>query len=302
MSVLLTGTLAVDHIADVVDGFQAGDLNGKLGAPTAHWGGCGMNLAYGFAKANQPALPWVFYGGDIPEAYLQHISTPVTDSSAQNSNQNLKARKESSLDTSALCQQPQARCAAAYIFTRSDGSQLTGFYPGTTKFQAPSRGQQAAIDACSSWLAGPEDDATLLSRLPHIDASTQLYWMPGQYAEVTRQNVLEPMLARKPHLLVNDKEWRTLQQVVGASALDQRVGSVFITHGEHPMRYRLAGERQFHEHATPGAKIIDPTGCGDAFCAALVAGISAGVPVDSAIAQAQTQAALCLSQPGAQTY
>lgn len=287
MSVLVTGTLAIDHIAKVADGFKAGDLNGKLDAPVQHWGGCGMNLAYGFAQSACPALPWVFYGGDLPQGYRTHL-------------------KNHRISADALCKQQDARCAAAYIFTRDDGSQLTGFYPGSTRFVAPTEQQQAAISACSTWVAGPEDDATLLARLAYVSPTTPLYWMPGQYTEVTRHNVLEPMLARTPNLLVNEKEWLTLQQTVGEAALNESVGAVFITRGSKALRYRLAGRQGFHEQDTPGARTVDPTGCGDAFAAALVAGLITGDSsegaIQAAIALAQQRAVSCLGLTGAQRY
>lgn len=281
--ILCTGTLAVDHIAAVADGFAAGDLNGKLHAPQKHWGGCGMNLAYGLARAGSHALPWVFYGDDCPANYLKHIQ-------AQH------------IDERVLVRQAGADCAAAYIFTRDDGSQLTGFYPGSTKFRPPIGDQEKAIRECDTWIAGPEDDATLLSRLAYIPSASALYWMPGQYAEVTRNNVLEPMLARRPNLIVNAKEWQTLLTTCGEQQLLATVAAVFITQGEHGVKFRARPEDSFSQRPTSSAATIDPTGCGDAFCATLVAKLSQGASVATAIDHAQEIAALCLSRAGSQTY
>lgn len=281
--ILVTGTLAIDHIARVADGFQAGDLNGKLHAPSAHWGGCGMNLAYGLARANVAAVPWVFYGDDCPPDYLQHI-------------------EQQGISQRAMHRQTDADCAAAYIFSRDDGSQLTGFYPGSTRFEAPSPDQKQAIRDCQIWIAGPEDDDTLLQRLPHINVATTLFWMPGQYAEVTRNNVLVPMLERRPNLIVNAKEWSALQQAVGKNELIERVGAVFITQGAAGVEYRESAEDRFHHNSTTSVPATDPTGCGDAFCAALIANLTKGVAVSDAVDHAQAQAALCLMQMGSQHY
>lgn len=281
--ILCTGTLAVDHIATVADGFSADDLNGKLHAPAAHWGGCGMNLAYGVARTGASALPWVFYGGDAPADYLEHI-------------------RSHQIDQRALVCQNAAQCAAAYIFTRADGSQLTGFYPGSTAFSPPDVEQTKTINECAAWIAGPEDDTTLLARLPYIPATTPLYWMPGQYAEVTRNNVLEPMLARHPNLIVNAKEWQTLKKVCGEKELLATVGSVFITQGEDGVRFRGSPADSFQKQPTQKAQPVDPTGCGDAFCATLVAHLSQQAELADAIDQAQESAALCLSRVGSQNY
>lgn len=283
MAILVTGTLAIDHIAKVADGFQSNELNGKLHKPTAHWGGCGMNLTYALERSGHRSLPWVFYGENCPPGYLQHVQAL-------------------GVDQQAMYQQSDAQCAEAYIFTRSDTSQLTGFYPGSTRFEPPDSVTQAAINACSHWIAGPEDDATLLARLTHIPAATTLYWMPGQYVDVTRNNVLQPMLERQPNLVVNETEWQTLNQNVGPEILNTAIGSVFVTQGAQGVRYRASAHSDWYEHSAPTTTVIDPTGCGDSFCATLVGDLVAGLSVTEALDHAQKNAALCLGQEGAQSY
>jgi sugar/nucleoside kinase (ribokinase family) len=283
VTILVTGTLAIDHIATVADGFAAGDLNGKLARPETHWGGCGMNLTYALQRQGISNLPWIFYGDNSPSGYQTHL-------------------KNLSIDQRAMHQQENTDCACAYIFTRPDGSQLTGFYPGESEFEPPSVATLAALAACEHWIAGPEDDATLLARLEHIPSNIELYWMPGQYADVTRNNVLEPMLARVPHLIVNETEWQTLNHSVGEKALSETVRSVFITRGSSGVRYRTARNEDWRQRDTTSAKVIDPTGCGDAFCATLVGQLVSGASVTQAIDLAQATAALCLAKPGAQNY
>lgn len=283
MSILVSGTLAIDHIATVADGFQTGDLNGKLDKPAAHWGGCGMNLSYALMRSKNNPLPWIFYGQNVPTGYQAHID-------------------DLGLNRLALIAQTEANCAEAFIFSRSDGSQITGFYPGSTTFDAPTAAQEAAIKTCSHWIAGPEDDATLLARLRFIDPTTQLYWMPGQYVDVTRNNVLAPMLARKPNLVVNETEWQTLQRNAGDNQLNAALGSVFVTRGDAGVLWRQNSGSDWQERPTKRAEVIDPTGCGDAFCGTLVGGIAQGLPMEQALDKAQSSAAACLGQTGAQHY
>jgi len=283
MTILVTGTLAIDHIAKVADGFQSNDLNGKLHRPKVHWGGCGMNLTYALMRAGHSALPWVFYGNNCPPGYLQHL-------------------QDLAVDQRAMHKQHDALCAEAYIFTRDDTSQLTGFYPGSTRFEAPDAATLSAIGECSHWIAGPEDDATLLARLKHIPTTTTLYWMPGQYVDVTRNNVLQPMLERRPNIVVNETEWQTLIRNVGSETLDATIDSAFVTLGAKGVRYRQTAQDQWHEHVTVAANVVDPTGCGDSFCATLVGDLVAGSHVTQALDHAQRKAALCLGQEGAQRY
>ena len=169
-------------------------------------------------------------------------------------------------------------------------------------FEPPDSATQAAISGCSHWIAGPEDDATLLARLTHIPEATTLYWMPGQYVDVTRNNVLQPMLRRQPNLVVNETEWQTLNQNVGSQILDATIGSVFVTRGAQGVRYRESAQAGWHEHGAAKTEVIDPTGCGDSFCATLVGDLVAGLSVTEALDNAQKNAALCLGQEGAQSY
>jgi len=283
VTILVTGTLAIDHIAKVADGFQDNELNGKLHRPTAHWGGCGMNLTYALQRSGHSALPWIFYGENCPAGYLQHLEALA-------------------INQQAMYQQNDARCAEAYIFTRTDTSQLTGFYPGSTRFEAPDTATQSAINQCSHWIAGPEDDATLLARLPLISQDTALYWMPGQYADVTRNNVLEPMLERRPNLVVNEREWQTLNSKVGQQALDATISAVFVTRGAAGVRYRQSSADEWLECSASPTSVVDPTGCGDSFCATLVGNLVAGESIELALQHAQSNAALCLGYEGAQHY
>jgi len=225
----------------------------------------------------------VFYGQNCPTGYLNHL-------------------RKLGIDQRAMHQQSEVHCAEAYIFTRPDSSQLTGFYPGSTCFQPPDSQVQRLIDQCSHWIAGPEDDATLLARLTHIPKTTALYWMPGQYVDVTRNNVLQPMLERRPNIVVNESEWQTLIRNVGAQALDATIGAVFVTRGASGVRFRINPQEPWQERAATQAKVVDPTGCGDSFCATLVGDLVAELPVNQALDHAQKNAALCLGQDGAQNY
>ena len=277
---LVSGTLALDHIAPVVAGFGPGELNGKLGAVRRQLGGCGMNLAYGLARSGCHPLPWVACGGDCPPEYLTSLTAL-------------------GVDLSALAQQPTADCAAAYIFTRPDGSQLTGFYPGTAQLPAPDDRLRRQIAACSLWLAGPEDDQTLLRRLSVVPRGVPLWWLPGQYTEVLAAETLQQFLQRAHTLIVNETEWATLRGRLDGAAFG-RLTELYVTGGDAGVR--AGTPARLTHHPATATSPVDPTGCGDAFGAALAAARLQGRDVSEAVALGQDAARRCLVRHGTQTY
>jgi len=76
------------------------------------------------------------------------------------------------------------------------------------------------------------------------------------------------------------------------------VRGVVITDGANPVT--LLHEKM--QIAVPVAPAVDPTGCGDAFAAALVGAKLRGRPLSEAVAAGVQQASRCLRLPGSQSH
>lgn len=105
-------------------------------------------------------------------------------------------------------------------------------------------------------------------------------------------------------LVVNEGEARALASSSGAEpeqhaeALLDRVPAVVVTLGPRGAVFRDRSGRRHHEPGRP-VPVVDTTGAGDSFAGYLAAGLAAGLPVDVALARANTAAALCVQRPGA---
>jgi len=76
-----------------------------------------------------------------------------------------------------------------------------------------------------------------------------------------------------------------------------RAGTVVVTHAERGSDV-LEGGRSGHIHAFAAARIVDPTGAGDAFAAGLAVGLGEGLTIQDAATFASAVASFAVEGPG----
>jgi adenosine kinase len=81
--------------------------------------------------------------------------------------------------------------------------------------------------------------------------------------------------------IVNDYEWSLTKEKTGLDedAIAERVEILVITRGEEGSWLRRGSERTLIPIAPP-TEVVDPTGCGDAFRAGLIAGMQRGYELE----------------------
>jgi sugar/nucleoside kinase (ribokinase family) len=126
---------------------------------------------------------------------------------------------------------------------------------------------------------------------------------------------------REPATSARWKEWvragdivqcneREFDALTGSSIpLTERIASVFddtdlrmfvLTRGELGADIHLSDRTRIHVPAVPPQRLVDPTGCGDAFGSTLGWGIAAGEPVEHAAQRAAVAASFVASIPGSE--
>ena len=101
---------------------------------------------------------------------------------------------------------------------------------------------------------------------------------PGQGLPMFRGEELLEFVRMADYVTVNDYEGRMLQERTGTT-LDQlakQVKALVVTLGARGSVVRADG-REFEIPSVKAEKLVDPTGCGDAFRAGLLYGIAAGL-------------------------
>jgi len=283
---LVCGTLAFDLIGRFDSALDSTTRNVKLEQLDEGFGGCAMNIAYNLALLGHRATPLVYAGTDYEPDYATHV-------------------RRRGIDAIGIMRDPTRRSARGIILTGSDGAQFTAFHPG------PSGLDRVAADAAAltarlrfdAAILAPDLPAKSLACAAAITRVPLRVWCPGQYAEHLDAAAVRALLAAVDLVLVNRHEWEVLRRIVPECA-HREPGSalrVVVTGGPDPV-VTLPDARTIPVDPVPAAERIDPTGCGDAFAAALTAALVAGQPLAAAVRAGSALAARCLRRAGAQNH
>ena len=289
--IAVLGALAYDRIATTQRPFgPAGPgLNSKVSKSSEHFGGCGGNVVYQLAQLNQPSLLLSISGYD-DAPYRELLATqPLIDHGIYR-------------DTS-------APCANAFILSDPRGTQFTAFQSGpTVTDQAWTKhltALQSQLADCSMLLCAPFPPelmrATMAFTHKH-NPRTLVIWCPGQYADQMDAEGLRQCSTYWHWLVANAYEVDHIRAHAPDILKDK---TVITTHGSAPVTVDLpdGGRRTFAVQAA--SRVVDPTGCGDAFSAGLVNELVNSIKqpltlLDPAIAKGMQCAKVCLGHHGGQ--
>lgn len=291
--ILVTGTLAYDDIGVFHEPLAAHTRNVKLAHLHRQFGGCAMNLAYNLRRLGQQPTPLVYVGDDYAPDYLMHV-------------------EGHGIDASGIIAVPASSCARGIILTGSDGAQFTAFYPGPTgeeRFASDLR--RLAGNPPDALIIAPDLPAKMREAAGNGPRIALRAWCPGQYAELLAAEDVRAIAAGCDLLVANRHEWQALCRQVAADDLLARLGEVVVTDGPHPVRLLRQGLTQ-PVPALASERVRDPTGCGDAFAAALVASLTAAsdparalsdpAALVAAVRAGIEQAQRCLQHEGSQNH
>jgi adenosine kinase len=271
MSILVTGSIAIDHIMVFRDRFRnhilpdrIHTLNVSFHVPTLRksFGGTGANVAFALRRLGDDPLLLGAVGSDFDEyaAWLDRHG--------------VRRDGVRVLD--------DAFTAQCFITTDLDDNQITAFHAG-----AMDRAHEARID-------GVREPVELAIVAPNGKRAMQEYARelkrrgvptvidPGQGLPLFARDELVELLEGAALYVVNDYEWSlTLEKTgLGEEEVVKRVGALVVTLGEHGSRLR-AGARACEIPVVPARAVVDPTGCGDAYRAGLLHGLARGLALET---------------------
>ena len=291
MPILVCGSLAFDTImgfegrfADQILSDQLHILNVSFLVPGLRrdFGGCAGNIAYGLRQLGSEVAPLAALGNDGAD-YLEHMRALGVDT-----------RHVSLLD--------HAYTAQAMIMTDRDNNQITAFHPGAMSF-AHDTPLPERSDLTLAIIAPDGRDAMLQHAAQLAEAGVPFVFDPGQGLPMFNGEELLRFVEQASWVAVNDYEGRMLCERTGLSLaeLSQRVRGLVVTLAEHGCDVWEAGVVT----RVPGVKaeaVVDPTGCGDAFRAALLHGLSQGWPLARCAELGNRMGALKIAARGPQNY
>ena len=240
-----------------------------------------MNIAYTLKLLGDAPVPYVHVGRDFDSAYGTHLTAL-------------------GMDTSGIQVTDAPHSAHAFIFTDREQNQFTGFFGGPPV--------TADFEERVGRFARGFDYAVLAPDLPEhmIPAARALRRVgvpfltdPGQNLTDFEACDAEELTALSDAIVVNEFEYETLRGLAVRS-LDA-VDLVIVTEGERGARWRHRPDGDGHEPAV-AARIVDPTGCGDAFRGGFVHARLRGAAVADAVRAGGVTAALALEASGTQSH
>jgi adenosine kinase len=291
MTVLVCGSLAFDTIMNFEGRFaeqilpsQLHILNVSFLVPALRreYGGCAGNIAYGLRQLGSGAVPLATLGNDGQD-YLDRLSAL-------------------GVDTCHIATATESYTAQAMIMTDQDNNQITAFHPGAMS-QAHTNPVPARGDIRLAIVAPDGRDAMLLHAQQLHAAGIPFVFDPGQGLPMFSGLELEEFVELATWVTVNDYEARMLCDRTGKTlaALSERVEGLVVTLADQGCDVWQRGERT-HVPGVAAVAVVDPTGCGDAFRAALLHGLAQGWDLVRCVALGNRIGAAKIASRGGQNY
>jgi adenosine kinase len=291
MTTLVSGSVALDHIMVFPDQFANHILPEKVHALNVsfnitslktHFGGVAANIAYHLRLLGGEPLVLATVGSDFAPyaAWLDR--------------QGIRRDHIRVYD--------DVRTPQGFVTTDLDDCQIWAFYEG-----AMARSHEARVEDVTE----PLDLAIVSSNgkqamIEHARALKQrgvpTYIDPSHGLPLLGREDLIELIDGAAGYFVNDYEWSlTLERTgLGEEELASRCGAVIITYGPKGSEVRTRGDR-FEAPPVPAAKVVDPTGCGDAFRAGFLYAVSKGHALDQAARMGNLYGSLQVGVEGTQS-
>jgi len=288
---LVCGSLAFDTIMVFGDRFGAHILPDKIHMLNVaflvpemrrEFGGCAGNICYNLKLLGDACYPMATVGRDF---------APYADWLASNGISDRHVRVIANQHT-----------AQAFITTDLDDNQMTAFHPGAMQHSHLNRIDDARDIALG--IVAPDGRTGMLEHAAQFHAAgIPFLFDPGQGLPMFDAEELETFVEQATWVAVNDYEWQLMQTRTGWSVADvvARVDALIVTHGAQGSVVHT------EQGATPipcakANRVVDPTGCGDAYRAGVIHGLLQGLDWPQTGRIAALLAAIKIESRGTQNH
>jgi adenosine kinase len=292
MPALICGSLAFDTITNFPGRFaqqilpeQVHILNVSFLVPTLRreFGGCAGNIAYTLHGLGGAPVVMAAVGNDAGD-YMARLHAW-------------------GVDTSCIRHDAELYTAQAIIITDQDNNQITAFHPGAMQ-NAHLIDVPARADLRIGIIAPDGRDAMWLHAQQMHDAGIPFIFDPGQQLPMFDGAELRHVVRMASWIAVNDYEGRMLCERTGMSLAELSSGhlqGMVVTLGAEGCDLWVQGQRE-HVPGLTATEVVDPTGCGDAFRAALLFGLERGFSLRQCVQLGNRLGALKIACRGGQNH
>jgi adenosine kinase len=263
MTVLICGSMAFDTVM-VFDGrFKEHILPDRIHMLSVsflvpqlrrNYGGVAGNIAYNLKLLGQDSLILATVGDDF-EPYARWMT-----------------QKGLSLQHVKVI--PDTYTAQAFITTDLDDNQITAFHPGAMQYASE---LSVPVDAgVRLGLVGPDSrDAMIAHAKQFHEAGIPFIFDPGQGLPMFSGDELSVFIGQAAWVIVNDYEGQLLQERTGLSPgqIAAQCRAYVVTQGGQGSTVYLSDDT-IQIPSVTASNIVDPTGCGDAYRAGILYGLT----------------------------
>jgi adenosine kinase len=291
MSTLICGSIAFDSIMvfrgrfkDHILPDQVHILNVAFLVPQLRreYGGTAGNIAYSLKLLGGDPLPMATLGSDAA-AYLQRFDAL-------------------GIDRRHLREVGDSYTAQAFITTDLDDNQITAFHPGAMSHshlnEVPGDG------SIRLGIVAPDGREGMIAHAEQFAAhGIPFVFDPGQGLPMFDAAELDRFLTQATYAVLNDYEAQLVVDKTGQpiATLARKVSALIVTRGAHGSEIHLDGQ-VLHVPVARTRRIVDPTGCGDAYRAGLLYGLANGLDWETTGRLGAVMGALKIEHSGAQNH
>jgi adenosine kinase len=291
MNIVVTGSIAFDYLMSFPGKFTEHFLPEHMDRVSLSFlvdsmdkrrGGCAPNIAYSLALLGERPFLMATAGEDFGE-YRQWLEA-------------------AGVDTSLVKQIAGKFCASFFCSTDQDNNQIASFYTGAMA----NAGELSfrTVRDCGLTIVSPNDPGAMVQYAEECRTLGIRYiFDPGQQCARMSGAELRDGVTGATVVIVNDYELELLRQKTELSEQDilARATVLIVTRGERGSAV-LTREGCTEVPAVPPARIVDPTGVGDAYRAGLMKGMAMGLPCEVAARIGSVAATYALEHLGGQSH
>jgi adenosine kinase len=288
---LICGSLAIDIImqyegrfGDTLLADQLHKVNVSFLVPTmrTEFGGCSGNIAYNLKLlGGEPRIVGVM--GQDCAAYLERFQKLGI------STENIMIKKD-------------AYNAQCFVTADSDNNQINAFHPGAMSFAHENDVAKAGPAGIA--IISPDGH---LGMLQHADTLSKqnipFIFDPGQQMPMFTPEQLIDFINKAAYVTTNDYEIELLMDRTGLTLpeIAGRLEALVVTRGEKGSEIYTKGGR-IDIPAVQAEAVLDPTGCGDAYRAGLLYGLTNELGWENTGRLASLLGAIKIAHKGAQNH
>jgi adenosine kinase len=291
MTALICGSMAYDTVMMFEGRFRDHILPDRLHvlnvsfltpAMRRNFGGCAGNIAYNLKLLGGDGLIMATVGHDFAP-YGQWL-------------------EQCQLARTHVRTVPGEFTAQAYITTDLDNNQITAFHPGAMNHSHLNRVSDSS--GVKLGIVAPDGRDGMLEHAEQFAAAgLPFIFDPGQGLPMFGGEELRAFIERAAWVAVNDYEASVLSERTGWSLehIAAKVRALIVTRGAEGS-WIFAGSERLEIPVVAAARVVDPTGCGDAYRAGLLYGLERGLDWATTGRIAALVASIKIEQHGTQQH